>query len=92
MQRLAIATEDHELAFGDFQGKIPAGEPGPGVIERWDQGTYTLHEWSDSRVSVALAGDRYVGGYSLVRFERGGAAGAWLITWKESPRVIADTT
>ncbi len=56
------------MAFGDFQGEIPAGEPGAGAIERWDEGTYTLHEWTDSRVSVTLAGDRYVGGYSLVRF------------------------
>ena len=79
VQRLAIATEDHVLAFGDFAGEIPAGEPGAGRIERWDEGTYTLHEWTDLRVSVTLAGDRYVGGYSLVRFERGGA-GAWLIT------------
>ena len=27
VQRLAIATEDHELAFGDFEGQIPA-KPG----------------------------------------------------------------
>ncbi len=69
------------MAFGDFQGEIPAGEPGAGVIEQWDEGSYTLLEWTDSRVCVTLAGNRYTGGYSLVRFERGGA-GAWLITKK----------
>jgi DNA ligase D-like protein (predicted 3'-phosphoesterase) len=79
VQRLALATDDHDLAFGDFQGQIPAGEPGAGAVELWDRGTYTVHDWTDSFVSVTLAGSRYVGGYSLVRFERGGAR-AWLIS------------
>jgi bifunctional non-homologous end joining protein LigD len=77
VRRLAIATEDHALAFGDFQGEIPVGEPGAGLVERWDSGTYTLHDWTGSHISVTLAGNRYSGGYSLLRFDRGGA-GAWL--------------
>ena len=36
VQRLALATEDHDLAFGDFAGAIPAGQPGAGMIERFD--------------------------------------------------------
>ena len=73
LQRLAIATEDHDLAFGDFQGRIPAGEPGAGAIERWDQGTYTLREWTDSNVSSVLNGDRCVA--DAVRF--GGCSIWW---------------
>ena len=78
MQRLAIATEDHALAFGDFQGEIPTGQPGAGLIEQWDAGTYTWQEWTEGRISFSLSGSRYVGEYSMVRFQRGGA-GAWLI-------------
>ena len=79
VQRLAIATEDHALAFGDFQGEIPAGEPGTGLIEQWDTGTYTLQEWTEGRISFSLSGSRYVGEYSLARSKRRGA-GAWLVT------------
>ncbi len=67
VQRLAIATEDHELAFGEFLGEIPAGEPGAGRIKRWDSGTYTLHDWTEGWIAFSLSGSRHVGEYSLVR-------------------------
>ncbi len=79
LQRLAIATEDHDLAFGDFEGQIPAGQRGAGTIEQWDDGRYALHEWTDARIAFTLFGKRYVGQFSLERFERGGA-NAWLLS------------
>jgi DNA ligase D-like protein (predicted 3'-phosphoesterase) len=77
VERLALATDDHDLAFGEFAGAIPAGQPGAGVIERWDEGTYALHEWTDARIAFTLFGNRYLGEFQLIRFERGGGR-AWL--------------
>jgi bifunctional non-homologous end joining protein LigD len=78
VQRLALATEEHDLAFGDFAGPIPAGQRGAGVIEPWDAGAYALDEWSETRIAFTLFGKRYVGEFRLIRFERGGPR-AWLL-------------
>jgi DNA ligase D-like protein (predicted 3'-phosphoesterase) len=83
MQRLALATDDHDLAFGDFAGAIPAGRPSAGVIERWDDGTYALHEWTDTQIAFTLFGNRYVGEFRLTRFERGGDR-AWLLAKRKT--------
>ena len=78
-QRLAIETDDHDLAFGDFEGTIPPGEYGAGTIEIWDQGTYSEEEWSDRTITIVLQGAVAMGRYSLIRFPRGGK-NAWLMT------------
>ncbi len=65
--RLAVQTEDHPLAYADFEGDIAEGEYGGGGVSIWDRGTYETEEWSEGKVKVVLHGSRVDGRYALFR-------------------------
>lgn len=84
VKRLAIRTEDHPLAYADFEGVIPAGEYGAGTVLVWDRGPYRNlradrengadmpASLRDGKVEVWLEGDKLEGGYVLIRTDSGG--------------------
>ncbi len=65
INRLAVHTEDHPLAYLDFAGVIPAGEYGGGQMNIWDRGTYECHEFTPRKVVITLRGRRLRGRYAL---------------------------
>jgi bifunctional non-homologous end joining protein LigD len=82
-KRLAVQVEDHPYAYKDFEGRIPEGEYGAGIVEKWDEGPYTAegaHNVEESEramraglrrrsMSLVLAGRKLKGAYSLVRLK-----------------------
>ncbi|HEV7888976.1 MAG TPA: DNA polymerase ligase N-terminal domain-containing protein, partial [Acidimicrobiales bacterium] len=65
--RMAVHTEDHPMEYLDFEGQIPEGEYGGGMVHLWDQGTYECEKWRDDEVIVVLHGQRARGRYALIK-------------------------
>ncbi len=72
-RRLAMATEDHPLAYIDFEGVIPKGQYGGGTVMVWDIGTYELMEGNYYKgfMRIFLEGKKLNGEWELRR-ESGG--------------------
>lgn len=70
VKRLAVMVEDHPLEYADFEGIIPEGEYGAGLVQIWDKGTYDVEKWDENGITVFINGGRLSGRYCLVRFKR----------------------
>lgn len=90
-RRLAVRTEDHPLAYADFEGTIPEGAYGAGTVIVWDRGPYENVSEKDGQaltmpealakghVRVRLFGRKLTGVFSLVHARLGGEDRNWLI-------------
>lgn len=91
-KRRAVPTEDHPLAYADFQGAIPENEYGGGTVIIRDRGPYrnlkqakegkepesVADQIEHGHVTIWLEGEKLTGGYALIRTGKGDDA-RWLL-------------
>lgn len=71
-KRLAVRTEDHPLAYGDFEGTIPEDQYGGGTVMLWDRGNWeSVGDFEEGlksgKLVFRLNGERLKGEWTLVR-------------------------
>jgi bifunctional non-homologous end joining protein LigD len=87
---LAVHVEDHPLEYAKFEGEIPKGEYGAGLVEIWDKGTYELlEEKTNGGLTVRLHGKRLDGTWTLVPAKLDGNPKNWLILRKREDGAAA---
>jgi len=88
-KRLAMPTEDHPLDYATFEGVIPEGEYGAGIVMVWDTGRYenirAEKDGADMETSIAKGkievrfdGSKMRGGWAFIRTGAGDTA-RWLV-------------
>jgi len=90
-KRLAMMVEDHPFDYRKFEGIIPNGNYGAGVVIIWDKGTYTslaknhkddvktLHAGLKSgNLKFRLNGEKLKGEFALVKLN-GAEENSWLL-------------
>ena len=87
VKRLAVPTEDHPMAYADFEGVIPEGHYGAGTVIVWDSGVFENTKGEDVNFSenleeghatISLKGSKLVGNFALLKTKRGGKRPQWL--------------
>ena len=74
-KRLAVQVEDHPIEYGGFEGIIPKGQYGGGMVMLWDQGTWEPqpgHEdvsagLRDGSLKFLMYGTKMRGKWALIR-------------------------
>lgn len=84
VRRLAMRTEDHPLAYADFEGVIPKGQYGGGAVIVWDRGTWAPRDepraaLARGRLTFTLHGDKVRGQWTLLRTRAGDRGEAWML-------------
>ena len=90
-KRLAVRTEDHPMAYADFEGVIPDGNYGAGAMIVWDRGRYRSIDGNTpgegakvGKLDLELDGHKLTGRFALVRTKRGEGKD-WLLLRKGDP-------
>ncbi|MDD2397191.1 MAG: DNA ligase D [Tissierellia bacterium] len=95
-KRLAVQVEDHPLEYRNFEGTIPKGEYGGGVVMLWDEGYWEPYMnvdegLSEGMLKFSLKGSRLRGRWALIRLK--GKAGETKDNWlllKEKDEYVKD--
>jgi DNA ligase D-like protein (predicted 3'-phosphoesterase) len=66
VKRLAVQTEDHPLDYIYFEGIIPEGQYGAGIVSVWDKGQIELESREEEKIIFLLRGERLTGRYVLI--------------------------
>lgn len=102
-KRLAVMVEDHPYNYGTFEGVIPEGNYGAGIVEIWDHGTYEhasekdkdkaekllKRELEQGKLDIILKGEKLKGSFALVRMKSSQPENAWLLI-KHADRYATD--
>jgi len=104
VKRLAIQTEDHPIGYLTFEGKIPKGNYGAGIMDIWDEGIYEgiedtsgknlLEQLENGDLKIEFFGKKIKGQFALVHIKSGEKTNQWLLIKKKdeySTDLIYDT-
>jgi bifunctional non-homologous end joining protein LigD len=95
-RRLAVQVEDHPMEYNDFEGVIPPGNYGAGVVMIWDEGTYRaraveypakdeedalLRGLDKGHITFILEGSKLKGEFALIRLAKS-EGDNWLLVKK----------
>lgn len=85
VKRLAVRTDDHPMAYADFEGTIPEGHYGVGTVTIWDHGAYEnasdipiKQQLQEGKIKLFLQGDMLNGIYVLIQMH-GRGRDNWLL-------------
>jgi bifunctional non-homologous end joining protein LigD len=84
IKRLAVRTEDHPFEYGTFEGRIPAGQYGAGIVHLHDVGEVAFEgdasaALAKGKLDFVLRGKRLRGGFAMVRMSGEGDGENWLL-------------
>jgi bifunctional non-homologous end joining protein LigD len=81
-KRLAIIVDDHSLKYGSYEGIIPEGQYGSGVVVIWDAGDYDFlgGNVQEGKIEFILHGKKLKGGFVLAKMS--GKKKEWLLIKK----------
>src|SRR4030088_2262463 len=78
VKRLAVRTEDHPLEYAKFEGVIPPGQYGAGMVMVWDLGKDARLEnqpqeeqLARGEIHIVWLGEKLRAGVTLFQIERG---------------------
>lgn len=91
-KRLAMMVEDHPYDYKNFEGIIPEGNYGAGIVEIWDEGSYIditntaqpelekklMDELNAGNIKIKLFGKKLKGEFSLRKL-KAKEDNAWLL-------------
>lgn len=84
VKRLAVGVEDHPVDYISFEGEIPEGQYGAGIVKIWDSGSFNLKNRTENEIEFELLGKKLKGNYALVHTKMGGNPKNWLFFKKSS--------
>jgi DNA ligase D-like protein (predicted 3'-phosphoesterase) len=68
VKRLAVAVEDHDISYMDFEGEIKEGY-GKGSVKIWDKGYWKPESIHEKKIVAVIDGKKLKGRYTLLNFK-----------------------
>lgn len=68
-KRLAVEVDDHPIEYALFEGEIPKGNYGAGLVQIWDHGTFEVITKEGEKLVLNINGKKLHGRYCLLHFK-----------------------